>query len=983
MGKHSNKEPKVGQPEIDLQSIFSQQIPPIAIYRLIGNDMPPLQRIGQLRWNTQFALDYELNFAGARKRWILNRIWNSTEFTAIYSSLLAGGVHRRDILLRCFDLDTYAGQANDQDKLLYLTSQNEGRNAGIIDGRESGFEWSMILDGNTFITNDSWAQLARVFTNATLKGHRYIKIPYHRLHVEQSPASLNTATTMQEALINAPIKGESQIAFHKLAPELFTLGDTKPTEEDKSKRKGYGQRNKSYMFKESQICGHGSEICMCSDVPEGNEEQFFSTGPDHIYRMRSSDYITTCGLVLRLWNFPPENVIFTGMTERNETGFFCYYLESARASLIAEVFHGRHYYSECNVFNAAVERWAALGPNEREPYIPRNKVCKDEYHLTFLNSSCFRAEDRTIAQSFAATGLKLLMAEHAVKVAEHIKESPSTCSLLLNARKNKHDPNRDHYLLTLSDPTLAAEREAYRKVATHINGVYLPVHLPPQTQPSGLAEYISSLVDMADCSLTAGALYSVVRKKKNPPSTLDKHHYYSVSPHMWPVEEVPDTLKKRLEDELLNGAHGKVAMDEKAKRLWKRGYFLDTAHSLPGSSIGEAKSDNYDQSAAWYMIDNVTTMALAWFFTNDTRYSEYGTRLVRTWFLNNQTSMYPKLMHASSLLEWKQMHYFLDSVSLLERSGVMPSYVPHLLENWCRRLADWLTTSQEGREEVSSRNHHGLYFDLTVLSLSAYAFEEDMLDGARSRLAYRLTQPYPNGHFAANGSQPYETEWSNVPAALHYASLNLIGWIHAALVVDSVSNNAIVSGVMPSLWELRHVPHSKTVTDSLGLSPTTEELMDHLHAAPNVRSDEANENLPVLLKAIRYLAQFLPDEKNGFDAYTTTTYPSGNSAEKGLLGMRFPFKQEEPFNFDRILEIVQIGVKIYGANNVFPNPSASVEYALKFGVYSTTRASFGKFSSISNPAMSGQRSWGALGRPVSVFEGSARRSRKRGKRRRL
>ena len=219
----------------DLQSLSSQTLPTVAIYRLIGNDMPPLQQIGQLRWNTQYAMDYEVDFPGARKRWILNRIWNDTEFRAVYSGLIADGVHRRDILLRCFDLDTYATILDEQDKMLYLTSQNEGRNAGILDGRESGFEWSMILDGNTFITNDSWSSLSKMFRNASQMGLRYVKIPYHRLHIAQTPSFLTGTTSMRESLLEAPIKGESQIAFHKLAPELFTLGDTKPGESEKSK----------------------------------------------------------------------------------------------------------------------------------------------------------------------------------------------------------------------------------------------------------------------------------------------------------------------------------------------------------------------------------------------------------------------------------------------------------------------------------------------------------------------------------------------------------------------------------------------------------------------------------------------------------------------------------------------------------------------------------------------------------------------------
>ena len=129
------------------------------IYRLIGNDMPPLQQRGQLRWNTKYALDNEPHFHGVTKRWILNRIWNETDYQGIYADLLNSGVNRRDIVNNCFDLDKYKSYDSIDDKMFYLTAQNEGRNSGIVDGKESGFEWIVVLDGNTFITKDRYASI--------------------------------------------------------------------------------------------------------------------------------------------------------------------------------------------------------------------------------------------------------------------------------------------------------------------------------------------------------------------------------------------------------------------------------------------------------------------------------------------------------------------------------------------------------------------------------------------------------------------------------------------------------------------------------------------------------------------------------------------------------------------------------------------------------------------------------------------------------
>jgi hypothetical protein len=175
--------------------------------------------------------------------------------------------------------------------LFYLTAQNEGRNAGIIDGRDSGYVWTIILDGNTFISLDSWYSMKKVLDTST-KEKKYFKIPYHRVHSVQNTSWLNKNTMMDTIMSFAPTKGESQIAFHKDAHELFTLGETNIEAKTTSKKKGYGQRNKSYLFKDGQICGKGSRTCACSNVFEGNEEDLKDV-------TITNSYAKDCGLVLR------------------------------------------------------------------------------------------------------------------------------------------------------------------------------------------------------------------------------------------------------------------------------------------------------------------------------------------------------------------------------------------------------------------------------------------------------------------------------------------------------------------------------------------------------------------------------------------------------------------------------------------------------------------------------------------------------------
>ena len=65
--------------------------PRFYLYRLIGNNMPPLQCFGQLLKNTRYALDQEPPLADCKKLWVLNNIVNATERALILDLLLSRG----------------------------------------------------------------------------------------------------------------------------------------------------------------------------------------------------------------------------------------------------------------------------------------------------------------------------------------------------------------------------------------------------------------------------------------------------------------------------------------------------------------------------------------------------------------------------------------------------------------------------------------------------------------------------------------------------------------------------------------------------------------------------------------------------------------------------------------------------------------------------------------------------------------------------
>ena len=894
-GGHSDEFTRIYDPEFRFGGIKQN----VAVYRLIGNDMPPLQSLGQLRWNTQYALDNEPNFPGADKKWILNRVWNETEFSLLYSSLIRAGVERDDILLRCFDLNLYNSFKTQEDKLFYLTSQNEGRNDGITDGKAMGYEWSVILDGNTFMTGDSWEAIEKSLKQASKAGERYAKLPYHRVHSAQSTDWLNKESNMEAVLDHAPLKGESQVAFHRNSTETFTLGDTKPENAEKGKStKGYGQRNKSYMFKPGQICSETSRECACGDVVEGNEEQVVGMTTAKMLK-----YGKKCGLVLRLWSYPPDDVINTGLSPTDEAGFFCWYEDVAHDKL-KEKFAEEGDSHECLIMRNAVKAWMELSKKERGKYKPNSDKCKARYHDIFLRESCFRAGARDLAQSRVVAALTEITK---YREKNNIKDK-SLCMRLQEDKTAKADPaTRKHFTMVFDQTTLKEEKARYLA----------------KKDTASITPYIKQVISMADkYGMTQGP-YSVCNKTTIIEGEKDIRYYYSARPYHWQLGDLPkdmaDKVRKKKWD-ALGMSDSDITKWEEQHRIHRDGM------RAPGTVIAGDRNNRFDRTEAWYLVDNVTTLALAWFFTDNTKYAKRAALLVDTWFLSEKTGMYPNLKYAqdgdrTGLIDWKDMYYMLDAITLIEQAGVFSMDQVRRMMAWCGHLAEWYMVSPQGQEEGISTNNHALYFDLSVASLSVYSMRDDLLDATMTRLLYRLQTPYPLGHFAVNGSQPHEYRR---PTGMHYVTFNLIGWIHTGLVIDAARNHSPSAMGMQSIFWVRHYGDGK-------------------------------HDPPVLLKAIRWILNFLPPESIYFEQYTP---PS-----EAIRAAKFPFSQADHFLFDRMLEILHYGCNIYGATKLFENTDwrtvPSAKNAIFYPLYSLKTGQMSKYSSADPDA--GSRAWTALG----------------------
>lgn len=274
---------------------------------------------------------------------------------------------------------------------------------------------------------------------------------------------------------------------------------------------------------------------------------------------------------------------------------------------------------------------------------------------------------------------------------------------------------------TAAKPLLAYDREALNAV---------------KQEPETLA----GLQERARQALSS-PLYSVTHKEAVPASG-DPHDYYSLGPYWWPNPNTENGLPYIRRDGKRNPQINQLAGDN--RRLVK-------------------------------LSRDVSTLALAYHFTGDTRYAEKARAQLHNWFLDPDTRMNPNFQHAQAIpgrndgrgigiIEARFLIPVLDAIHLL--GPQLHTEEQDQLRQWFTQFNHWLQTSDNGFEEDNWHNNHGTWFDAQVVAFAL--FTGDMA-AAKRRL--RITQMRRIGsQFDRHGNQHAEFERTR---PWHYANFNL------------------------------------------------------------------------------------------------------------------------------------------------------------------------------------------------------------------
>lgn len=252
----------------------------------------------------------------------------------------------------------------------------------------------------------------------------------------------------------------------------------------------------------------------------------------------------------------------------------------------------------------------------------------------------------------------------------------------------------------------------------------------------------SALLKKADQALKH-PLFSVMDKTLLAASG-NKHDYYSFPPYWWPNPDTKDGLPYIRKD---------------------------------GQTNPDANSDATDKNRLVKMSNDVSTLALAWYFSQDQRYAQKAAQQLKTWFLDEKTRMTPNLQYAQAIpgintgrgigiIDSRALVDVVDAIALLQDSGSLSQSDVNHLKQWFGEFYHWMTTSQNGFEEENWHNNHGTYFDMQA---ATFALFSGKTDEAKKRLHITQLRRIA-GQFDTEGRQMAELERTR---PWHYSNFNL------------------------------------------------------------------------------------------------------------------------------------------------------------------------------------------------------------------
>ena len=189
----------------------------------------------------------------------------------------------------------------------------------------------------------------------------------------------------------------------------------------------------------------------------------------------------------------------------------------------------------------------------------------------------------------------------------------------------------------------------------------------------------------------------------------------------------------------------------------------------------------------------VGSLTSAYILTKNTKYSSAAVGHLKAWFIDTATLMNPSLLYGQAItrkvsgrgigiIDMIQMVEVAQSVSVLEKSGLINNKDIIEIKNWFTQYLKWVTTHPYGIDEREAKNNHGTCWVMQVAVFAKLVGDSSLLQYCSKRYKEVLLP----GQMAENGSFPLEIKRTK---PYGYSLFNLDAMVTLASVLSTQKEN--------------------------------------------------------------------------------------------------------------------------------------------------------------------------------------------------
>jgi hypothetical protein len=205
------------------------------------------------------------------------------------------------------------------------------------------------------------------------------------------------------------------------------------------------------------------------------------------------------------------------------------------------------------------------------------------------------------------------------------------------------------------------------------------------------------------------------------------HDYYSNGDYWWPNPDTPDGLP----------------------------YIHRDGETNPGNFNGH-------RMMLRKMRTNVVYLSYAYKLTKEEKYADFATRMLKEFFLDEDTKMNPHLSYAQALpgicegrgigiIDTLHLVDVPFAIEVLTTSNAMTEDIYKGLKKWFARYLGWMLTDENGIAEMNTTNNHSVCFFVQAAAFALFTDNERIADFCREHYKHVLMK-----QMAEDGSFPRE-----------------------------------------------------------------------------------------------------------------------------------------------------------------------------------------------------------------------------------